>query len=477
MPQMRCGIRLLLLMALSAPSVLRAQNENDALRYSRLHLAPGARALGIAGAYGALGGSWEAAYHNPAGLSLATRSEVLISLSGTAVVDQTQYLGQAVRTNVQRLAVPNLAYLQKVPTRRGSLSIGIGYDEVSNFTRRLTFAAFNPEHSITEYFLQSDFYFDLAFRTYAIDTLPGRRYYPAVLEGEIDQQGEIFERGRLGQITLAYGIEALRDLHFGAALYLFTGRYSYERIFEELDSRNIHNGRSGTTDFHSLQLLDEITSDLSGLQARLGLLYRLGNTLHLGASLLTPGRLEVRDAYRSTLRTSFDNGDRFSESLSGLYKYHILLPARFSAGASLRLALLQVSAEAEWTDYSALELSPSATFLEANRRLRQDYQATLERRLGAELTLPTPQRLILRAGWAQSPSSHRQLDLSQRSWTVGLGLPLGEQMQLDVAYARMQFSDRFRQYTAPVDPEPVVYEQVTRNRLVFSLRWFPGRGR
>ncbi|MCS7082855.1 MAG: hypothetical protein N2561_04235 [Bacteroidetes bacterium] len=473
----RLRIGLLACAVWGALSPAWAQNETDALRYSRLHIAPSATALGLAGAYVAIGGSWEAAFSNPAGLSLSSRSELLVSLSGTGVQDQARYLERIQRDNVQRLQLPSLAYLQKVPTRRGSLAIGIGYDEAANFTRRFSFAAFNPRHSITEYFLTSPFYFDLAFRTYAIDTLPGRRYYPAVLEGEVDQQGEVFERGQMGQISLAYGIEALRNLHFGAALYLYTGQYRYERVFEELDSRNIHNGRGGTTDFESLRLLDEISSELSGLQARLGLLYTAGAAARVGASLLVPGRLEVRDRYRSSLSTAFDNGERFSDSRSGLYRYRILLPARISAGASLRMALIRISAEAEWTDWTALELAPSATFGEANRRLRRDYRPTVQQRLGAELQLPSPQGLVLRGGWSNSPSPHRGLALGQRSWSLGLGVPMGENARLDVAYAQTRFSDQFRQYAAPVGPDPIVYEQVSRGRLVFSLRWFWGPGR
>ena len=67
----------LALLGLASP--LFAQNQDDALRYSRLQFGGPARTLGIAGANVALGADLGNLSSNPAGLGLFQRSEISIS--------------------------------------------------------------------------------------------------------------------------------------------------------------------------------------------------------------------------------------------------------------------------------------------------------------------------------------------------------------------------------------------------------------
>lgn len=56
-----------------------AQNEEDALRYSNVHLLGTARYMGLSGAYGAIGADFSTLSSNPAGIGLYRRSEFSIT--------------------------------------------------------------------------------------------------------------------------------------------------------------------------------------------------------------------------------------------------------------------------------------------------------------------------------------------------------------------------------------------------------------
>lgn len=68
-----------LLIALGVSAQALAQEEADALRYSRTTTGGTARAQAIGGAAGSLGGDVSAAHVNPAGLGFFRTSEVVIT--------------------------------------------------------------------------------------------------------------------------------------------------------------------------------------------------------------------------------------------------------------------------------------------------------------------------------------------------------------------------------------------------------------
>ena len=74
-------ISLIALLAVS--TTVMAQNEVDALRFSRLMYGGSARYMSLGGAYGAVGADFSATSTNPAGMGLYKRSEVSFTPSIT----------------------------------------------------------------------------------------------------------------------------------------------------------------------------------------------------------------------------------------------------------------------------------------------------------------------------------------------------------------------------------------------------------
>ena len=76
----------------------------------------------------------------------------------------------------------------------------------------------------------------------------------------------------------------------------------YDGDFIEQDE----NGENGT-DIYSIQLTDELDSDILGIEARIGAIYQIGRFLNLGASWSLPSKMEITEDYSSIITTSFDN--------------------------------------------------------------------------------------------------------------------------------------------------------------------------
>ncbi|MEI6748171.1 MAG: hypothetical protein WCM93_03325, partial [Bacteroidota bacterium] len=87
--------RILIFITLSASVLsLNAQNEVDALRYSRLSVVGTARYSGLGGAFGALGADFSTLSVNPAGIGLYRSSDFSITPSLNMGSTSSVYLGE-----------------------------------------------------------------------------------------------------------------------------------------------------------------------------------------------------------------------------------------------------------------------------------------------------------------------------------------------------------------------------------------------
>jgi len=125
--------RIILIIVLSFATYSLAQNYNDALLLSEPGLYSGARALGMGNSYIALSDDYSGVLFNPAGLGLAKKFGLSVTMNTNSFDNTVSFLGNnsnAIKTTVN---LNQFGFVYPVPTIRGSLVFSLGYSRVKDF--------------------------------------------------------------------------------------------------------------------------------------------------------------------------------------------------------------------------------------------------------------------------------------------------------------------------------------------------------
>lgn len=416
---------------------LAAQTDLDAFRHSQYGLSGSARALGLGGAYTAVGGDLGSATINPAGLAIYRRSTFSISPQFLAARTNTAFLDGNDRETTSNLGLPSWGFVftgknyyndgrgrREVEEGLKTYSFAIGANQVENYTRSVDVTGFNTESSISDFFSEranstgsSRDFIDpnslagLASLTYVVDTLLNQpaQYYPAVNGGDIQQRLLLDESGRRNEIFLALAGNIEDFLYFGATLGIQTVRYQNSLTFEELDTEDNHEFLQNNPDFPLESPMNEIVYDYdfstrgTGINVKMGVIVRPTDAFRIGLSLHSPTYFNLRDEFNVSLTQNFStlNGtfDAAAALEPGEYRYSLVTPYRASIGAMYLFGKRGfLTADVEYNDFSTASLSADDyDFRFENDNIELLYTPTLNYRVGGELRFGP---LNLRAGAA-----------------------------------------------------------------------------
>jgi long-subunit fatty acid transport protein len=455
---------------LSASAVVQAQYPIDALRYSFSNLGPGSRAMSMGGAYVGVADDFYATFWNPAGLGQIRRYELVGGFDNINVNNNATYLNSAqdYSNNVTNLG--SIGITIPIETVQGSLTFAIGYNRPQDFTGAVSTRGFNPVSSVASsmYIDPSSIDGDMAYRLYLEDTLGNVR-----IGGNVNQVATILEEGRLGSWDFAGAIEAAKDLFFGASLDLYTGTYSYSRDIDESDTQNryrnyqegIHSGWQG------LNLVSTLDQDISGVGAKLGILYRVRDIARIGLTMKTPSLLSVQESWTDRGTSYFDTGTE-TDRVDGKTEYDIVTPFQFSGGVSVTLNYLLLTASAELTDWSQMKFENTQdqnAEIDANRRIKELFRPTVNLRGGGELLVPGTE-LRLRAGYAILPSPYKDdpTSYARQLFTCGIGYTIDNTVTLDATYIR-GWNENYEYLYGGYSSGTRIDDTITSNNVMLTL--------
>jgi len=501
-----------------------AQDGEDALRFSSRQPAVGVRALGLGGAGTAGIADISALYSNPAGLAYLKRSLFSGGLTSLRTDDDAIYsiggLQDAATNDVTDTGFDHIGYAYRAHTRRGSLVLGASIQRVQPFSRELYFSGTNGSNSATEFFLPlpgeyevdvdpgndgilgtADDVFSpsfnralsfIGFETYAIDldvdayeAGAEQPFFPAVTTGSVTQQGVVTEEGNMSEFNIGGALEAARGVMVGLSINIPFGKWEFNRTFDEDDFQNDNDGLGGTVDFDHMTWTETIASNLVGVNVRAGVSLEAARDLRVGFSLETPTYYSINEDFATFLETRFDDGFvgsygfEFDQDVgAGSFDYEIMTPWRVGAGLAYSLGDLTLLADAEFIDWSQLELdSKDYSFFQENQDISQNLQQVVNTRFGAEYTL---NRFVLRGGVGFQPdprdirpdlvSEVNRVDRDKAFWSVGASYVRSGEFAIDFGWSQERFDDRFVPYD--VVGAPVVDEEVVRNRASVGVRIF-----
>ena len=497
-------------LALGQASYSYAQNAVDALRYSQLQFGGSARTLGIGGANVALGADYGSVSSNPAGLGLYQKSEIQLSPGIGIGQGEGQLLngsspsGGPLSQSANSFHLSGGAVFSGRANRRNSDSnwkggaFAIGFTRIADFNAGSNYSGtVNDRNSLVQRLRQytgpltgynngslvdqsQNGYTNLdglAFGTYLTDTLKNRQgQYGLVYQrrGSPITQGErVVNSGSMSQFDLAYGGSYRDKLYIGLGLGVVTSNFHSRRTFGESDADT-------STPLNNYSLYDDLQTSGTGLNVRLGLIYRATDAVRIGASVQTPTWMRMTDTYSSTLNTYFDATQGFAaeqytaSTNTTQYAYNITTPFRANGGVAVTIGKYGfLTGDIEYLGYqqARLDSNPSNAlgdnydFAYENSTIKQQYTNAVNLRFGGEARLDI---FRVRLGYARYGSPYNSgyasttaTGLAQNYYTAGLGLRQGN-FFLDVAGVYTTFNTYYSPYSLNDGSQPVIKVDNTR---------------
>ncbi|MFM1930964.1 MAG: hypothetical protein RL226_267 [Bacteroidota bacterium] len=441
-----------ILSLLVAPATF-GQNEVDALRYSLTEPLGSARYAGMAGAFGALGADFSSLYINPAGIGVFRRSEMALTFGVSGMNTNASYRDNTTSTNDFQFHLPQMGVVGASPGN-GSwkfVNYGIGYTKTANFNQTFNVTGTVTDASLTRLFAQQangtnyDELYDafpfgagLAWETYLIDpidTVTTDQFIPAVPYGSVDQRYEVQTSGHMGETVFSAGGNYNDNLFVGVTLGLPVVRFNRRMTYRE---SNIDQ----SLPLASFTYTDNLSTTGSGINVKLGAIYRVSDVLRVHAAWHSPSSISLSDAWTTGIDSQFKDGSSYSSFSDGVYQYRIKTPGRAFMGAAVILGKYGiVSADYEMINYSNARLRQSNTFLDdynfeaENSTIEALYRNANNVRIGTEWRIANEFRV--RGGWAfqQDPFANGATNGTSHILTYSGGLGYrGDHLFIDLGY-------------------------------------------
>ncbi len=451
---------LVLITLLVIPLTGEAQNRFDALRYNMVYPGQDAATMG-APSYTSpqdLG----AVMYNPASTALFENSFFSFDLGTRQVREEGVYLGNRTDATATQTAITQAGFNFKAPTERGSLVFGLGYNQLADYNRAQSLWGYNPNNTITDLFLVDyeidGYYGATAFNAWALDEFEEngdfflesswRPPFSTEFVG-VDQYIDITERGHLGEYYLYGATEFQPGLFVGASIGIPSGRYHYDRIYEEQRPRDIENDY----DIESILLEDRIRASVSGFTGRIGFIFRPTASLGIGMSAEIPGNLSIEEDFDTYIETTFEDLTTEADEFEGTISYDIRRPVRIGGGVTLSpVEGLELTGGGEWVDYSRIEFAGlDQSFSERelqrteNEAIRQEFTDVFN--LHGSLAFNIGDAAKPRFGVAYYPSPVRGVSEQDRFfYSAGIGVRIGRNTMLDIGVQAANWKERVYDY-------------------------------
>ena len=464
---------------------------NDMFTLSQVNFGFGtARSMAMAGAFTSLGGDIASMGINPAGLGMYRSNDISFSpMMGFQSADNS---ATAWGENEQsRFALSNLGVVfnlyENPSTRLVSVSMGLGYNRVADFNYRYGFtsqsgASSAPYRSIADAFSlmmgQSGLFPDnngalnydyrdayywggiLAYNGYLLDVGEdnlGKFYTTADRLGVNAGVGHTVgmqSRGSVGEYDISFGLNIDNKLYLGFTWGIQSVRWKQQMYYGEdylYDSAPVYSdGAPLKEPAEWMDYNQAVEVKGTGMNAKIGLIYRPVEALRLGVALHTPTYYALERSYQAYMGTNLSFGgvgdttpilEDYGENTWDFYS-----PTRLMFGASYtfgRFAVLSVDYERDWYNGIRVKNIPMGFDLtedDYRHEFKTNFKGSNTLRIGAEVK-PLP-NFALRAGYGVAEGALRNdkslyynTPLNERTtcYSAGVGFAFGA-TTLDLAY-------------------------------------------
>jgi long-subunit fatty acid transport protein len=462
-------------------SKIYGQNETDALRVAFPGLGVSARALGMGNSYIGLSDDASAAYFNPAGLGLLKKIEISGGLNYDKFNNNTTFFDQSSSASNSTTRFNRISLAIPFPTYKGSLVFGVSYYTTNDLTGALKFNGFNSgNNSMIQNLLGSNSPqdYNIPYDLFLTDS-----NYITPINGKLNQSGSILSSGSINNWALTGAIEAYKNLYVGLDLNIIHGSYNSNSNYYEDDTQGIYSnietnpGDATTLGFQTFYLNRILDWNISGWDAKLGILYQANENTRVGLTVQFPKYYTIKENFTVNGSSTFGSGYTYNldpSYYSSNVKYDIVTPFELGGGLSVNLKGLILSGQATLIDYSQTEFRNPDGLSEQyiasiNNNIKDLLRAVVNFNAGLEYTIPDI-GLRLRGGFIYQPSPY-QGDPSQydrKYVTFGIGFLVDNSVGIDVGYAHGWWKDYGDNYGYDVSR---TYQDLTKDRLTIDMTY------
>jgi hypothetical protein len=397
--------------------------------------------------------------------------------------NNTTFFGNNSNYSNSTTRLNRLSFAFPFPTIRGSLVFGISYHTTKDFTGALKFDGFNNGNNSLIQDLNNDTYYDNNGNPYNIpyDLRLTDNNFNTPINGHLNQSGTILNSGSTNNWTFSGAVEAAQNLFLGLNLNIITGSYNSNNDYYEDDTQGLYQGQINTGDntlpdnFQTFYLSRILNWDLSGWNAKAGLIYQFNNYGRFGLTVQFPKYYTVKESFNVSGYSQFANAQyQLPSDYSDNVKYDIVSPFEFSGGFSINYKGLIFSAEGTAIDYSQLKFDnpdgiDQSYIAQQNKNIKDQLRAVLNYNFGAEYTIPDV-GLRLRAGYFVQPSAYKNdpSKYDKKYFTAGIGILAQETLGLDLAWAHGWWNDIGDNYGSG---ESRTYQDIKYNKIMLTATY------
>jgi len=451
-----------------------AQNEIDALRYSNILFGGTARFVGLGGAFGALGADVSTLSTNPAGLGVFRTSEFSFTPSIYTSKTASTYLEKTREDIKYNFNFGNIGFVSTYKLKKPYeeqkgwefINFGFGLNRCADFNNRYLIEGNNYSSSlITDYLARANgklvddldpFDTKLAYDAYLIDPIDTLGNYSSVVpvNGGVKQSKSITTSGSMNEMVVSLGGNYNDQFYIGGTIGFPFIRYNEQSTYRELDIDTIST-------FKTFSLNEDISTVGSGVNFKLGMIFKPIEYIRLGVAVHTPTFFTMKDNYSRSISSEFDDGRSYlTNSPNGKFNYELNTPMRLIGSIGFVIGEYGiVSADYEFVDYSESRLrSSSYKFFEENDAVQNNYRAQSNIRLGAEVRL---EPISIRGGYGifGSPYNAGINDAERTTMSFGIGFR-EKDYYMDIAYLYSKATEKYYLYN-PLLVKPVSNNFVT----------------
>jgi hypothetical protein len=438
------GVVSILCIFLLSVNVVFAQNEDDALRFSNTFGAYSNRALGMGGAYAALGADITNFFQNPAGIAAYKKQNMEFGLSLISRSTQVDFNNRVSSTGATGLGINTFGFTSTFGTAGsgwGPWIYGLAYGRTQTFKRNYDLESSDNQSSLLDVYTDQLNYYNpansdvasyfpfgagLAWETYLINPGTVDPYVHVGIDNNtFTRRQHVEERGYIRET--AFGVaRAFEDKLFVGASFAFR-----KVVFEKNSTYSESFSSNGTAVNYSL-IEDNSTSDVltkgPSVQAKLGVQYVPSPYVRLGAFWHSTCKQSISDNYLAKMESTIGSIQYSYSSDKNVFDYGVQVPSTVGAGAALILGNFGiVSADYESSDFSKMIMygitGGTAEFAAENLAIQENYKRVHKGKLGTEFRLGDVYRLRAGIGYRTSVFT----DLAGKSkeplfnWNVGGG--------------------------------------------------------
>ena len=413
----------------------------------------------MGGAFGALGGDFSSIGINPAGLGVFRGFEFTISpelhLSNIAAT----YYGSRLEDMDYNLNLNNLGLVMAIRTGQDSdapgirfINLGFGINRHNNFNHRWIASGFNNESSLMTSFLEQairegsvnnldNFTTGLAWDTHLLDRIDGQ-FFVDMPNGNVQQTRMNQTSGSVREFVASAAVNYNDQLFIGLTVGLPTIDFSENFRFEESDINN------QSVYFNSLEYNYNLSTWGSGLNFKIGAIFRPNHMLRLGAAFHSPTFYTLEDEFSASMFSSLNLAEYNNSATSptGRFSYELHTPLRLIGSIALIFGQSGlISLDYEHTDFSTMRLrSDTYSFIDENQSIKDSFTSQQIIRIGGEYRLNP---VTLRAGIMNysNPFQDGINDASRTVFSLGVGFSQ-RNFFLDLGYTSTVFSEDFYPY-------------------------------